>query len=101
MLQPAVDGWYDDDGHGVLVMRDLGDAVLSWKSVVTREQARTMFGAVADLHAAFLGSAPEGLTPLDSVLGLFEPRRIRPFAGEHARRLRLAWVGVLARGRAG
>ena len=49
--------------------------------MVTKEQAATMFRAVADLHAAFLGSAPDGLTPLDPVLGLFEPRRIRPFAG--------------------
>ena len=48
--------WYDDDGLGVLVMRDLGDAVLTWKSIVNREQARTMLSAVADLHAAFLGS---------------------------------------------
>ena len=82
VLHPVLDGWYDDDGRGVLVMRDLGDAVLTWKSIVTKEQARTMFGAVADLHAAFLGSAPDGLTPLDRVLGLFEPRRIRPYAGE-------------------
>jgi hypothetical protein len=56
--------------------------VLTWKSVVTPEQARAMFTAVADLHAAFLGSAPEGLTPLGSLLNLFEPRRIRPYAGE-------------------
>ena len=81
VLHPVIDGWYDDDGLGVLVMRDLGDAVLNWKSIVTREQARTMFGAVADLHEAFLGSAPEGLTPLGSVQGLFEPQRIRPHAG--------------------
>jgi hypothetical protein len=81
VLHPVMDGWYDE-GLGVLVMRDLGDAVLSWKSVVTTEQARTMFSAVADLHAAFLGSAPDGLTPLGSLLNLFEPRRIRPFAGE-------------------
>jgi hypothetical protein len=62
-------------------MRDLGDSVLNWKSIVTREQAATMFGAIADLHAAFLGSAPDGLTPLESVVGLFEPARIRPHAG--------------------
>ena len=97
VLHAALDGWYDDHG-GVLVMRDLGDAVLTWKSVVTKEQAATMFRAVADLHAAFLGSAPDGLTPLDPVLGLFEPRRIRPFAGQHARGLRAAGLGVLARG---
>lgn len=80
VLHAALDGWYDDRG-GVLVMRDLGDAVLTWRSVVTKEQTATMFGAVADLHEAFRGCAPEGVTPLDEVLGLFEPRRIRPFAG--------------------
>jgi hypothetical protein len=78
---PVIDAWYDDDGRGVLVMRDLGDAALTWKSIVSRDQARTMFAAIADLHAAFLGSAPDGLTPLDKLLGLFEPRRIRPHAG--------------------
>ena len=81
VLHPVIDAWYDDDGRGVLVMRDLGDAVLTWKSIVSRDQARTMFAAIADLHAAFLGSAPDGLTPLDLLLGLFEPRRIRPYAG--------------------
>ena len=79
---PVVGGWFDDEGHGVLVMRDLGDAVLGWKSIVTREQARTMFGAVADLHRAFLGSAPDGLTPLGSVLSMFEPQRLQAYAGE-------------------
>jgi hypothetical protein len=82
VLHPVIDGWYDDEGRGVLVMRDLGDAVLTWTSTVSRDQARTMLAAVADLHAAFLGSAPDGLTPLDLLLGLFEPRRIRPYAGE-------------------
>jgi hypothetical protein len=77
----ALDGWYDDTGSGVLVMRDLGDAVLSWRSIVTPEQARRMLSAVADLHAAYLGSAPDGLTPLASVQSLFEPERIRRFAG--------------------
>lgn len=80
VLHAVIDAWYDD-GRGVLVMRDLGDAVLTWESVVSRDQARTMFAAIADLHAAFLGSAPDGLTPLDLLLGLFEPRRIRPHAG--------------------
>jgi hypothetical protein len=80
VLHPVIDAWYDD-GRGVLVMRDLGDAVLTWKSIVSPDQARTMFAAIADLHAAFLGSAPDGLAPLDLLLGLFEPRRIRPYAG--------------------
>lgn len=78
---PVLDGWYDEDGHGVLVMRDLGDAVLGWTSVVTRAQAETMFHAVAALHAAYLGSAPAGLTPLGDLLSMFEPGRLRPHAG--------------------
>ncbi len=82
VLHPVVDAWYDDEGRGVLIMRDLGDSVLTWKSIVSPEQARTMFAAIADLHAAFLGSATDGLTPLDLLLGLFEPRRIRPYASE-------------------
>jgi phosphotransferase family enzyme len=77
----ALGGWYEEDA-GVLVMRDLRDAVLTWKSRVTPEQAVTIFRSVADLHAAYLGSVPEGLTPLETILGLFEPRRIRPYVGE-------------------
>ena len=80
VLHAVIDAWCDD-GRGVLVMRDLGDAVLTCESVVSRDQARTMFAAIADLHAAFLGSAPDGLTPLDALLGLFEPQRIQPHAG--------------------
>jgi hypothetical protein len=78
---PVLGAWYDDDGHGVLVMRDLGDTVLTWTSIVTPEQARTMFAAAADLHAAFLGSAPDGLAPLEFVQGLFEPSRILVHTG--------------------
>ncbi len=82
VLHPVIGGWYDDDGLGVLVMRDLGEAVLGWESIVTEEQARTMFSAIAELHAAFLGDAPDGLTPLASVLHLFEPARLSAYAGE-------------------
>lgn len=76
-----VSGWYDDQGHGVLVMRDLGDAVLGWHDRVDLVRARLIIGAVGRLHAAFLGAAPAGLTPLRDVVGLFQPSRIRPYAG--------------------
>ena len=81
VASPVLDGWYDEEGHGVLVMRDLGGAVLSWTSILTPEQAATMLGDVAELHAAFLGTPPAGLTPLAAVLSMFEPQRIRPLAG--------------------
>ena len=79
---PILDGWFDEDGRGVLVMRDLGDAVLTWESVVTPAQARTMLRAVADLHAAYLGSPPAGLTSVRTLLAMFEPRRIAPMGAE-------------------
>jgi hypothetical protein len=82
VLHSVIDAWYDDDGRGVLVMRDLGDAVLTWGSVVSPERASTMFTRLAELHAAYLGSAPDGLTPLDRLVGLFEVGRIRKLAGE-------------------
>jgi hypothetical protein len=77
----ALGGWYQEDA-GVLVMRDLGDAVLTWQSVATREQARTALTAVADLHAAYLDQPPDGLTPLDLHLSIFEPRRIGAYSGD-------------------
>ncbi len=77
----ALGGWYEEDA-GVLVMRDLGDAVLTWKSVVTPEQTRTMIRAVADLHRAYLGAPPDGLTPLETIVRSFEPRRIQPYVGD-------------------
>jgi hypothetical protein len=81
VLHPVLDGWYDEQGRGVLVMRDLGEAVLSWTSVVTAAQAETIFQGVAALHAAYLRSPPAGLVPLTDLMSMFEPRRLRPHAG--------------------
>jgi len=73
-------GWFDNDGLGVLVMRDLGNAVLTWDDRVSAAQARTLFESVGRLHA-WPGELPTRLTPLDDILGIFEPRRIQPYAG--------------------
>lgn len=78
----VIDGWFGDDGLGVLVMRDLGDAVYGWQTRVTPDRCRTMLRSIASLHRAFLERPPDGLTPLDKVVGLFEPARIRPYAHE-------------------
>jgi hypothetical protein len=78
----VIGGWFDDRGLGVLVMRDLGDAVYGWQTTVTPERCRTMLSAIASLHRAFHEQPPDGLTPLDKVVGLFEPARIRPYAHE-------------------
>lgn len=72
----VVDGWVEGDST-VLVLRDLGDRVLSWDDRLSADQARRTMTAVAALHRAFLGQAPAGLAPLDLVVSLFTPRRIR------------------------
>src|SRR3954454_5056832 len=42
VLHPVIDACYYDDGRGVLVMRDLGYAVLTCSTNASREQACTM-----------------------------------------------------------
>jgi hypothetical protein len=78
----VIGGWFGDDGLGVLVMRDLGDSVYSWQTRVTPDRCRTMLRSIASLHRSFHEHPPDGLTPLDKVVGLFEPARIRPYAHE-------------------
>ena len=72
----VVDGWVEGDST-VLVLRDLGDHVLSWADRLSPDRAARTMTAVASLHRAFLGQAPPDLAPLDLVLTLFTPRRIR------------------------
>jgi hypothetical protein len=74
----VVDGWVDGD-ETVIVMRDLGDCVLTWKDRLTRKQCRWMLTSVAAQHRAFLGAAPADLTPLPELLALFAPDRMAPF----------------------
>ncbi len=74
-------GWYED-GAGVLVMRDLGDAVYGWQTRVTAARCRTILRSVTSLHRAFQHDPPADLTPLDRVIGIFEPTRIRPYDDE-------------------
>jgi aminoglycoside/choline kinase family phosphotransferase len=83
MLPPEVghaviDGWVDGD-QTVIVMRDLGDSVLTWADRLTREQCRAMLISVAAQHRAFLGAAPDDLTPLPNLVALFAPDRMAPF----------------------
>jgi hypothetical protein len=72
----VVDGWVEGECT-VLVQRDLGDRVLTWDDRLSAEQSARTMTAVAALHRAFLGVAPRGLAPLDLVVTLFTPRRIR------------------------
>jgi hypothetical protein len=75
----VVGGWPTDDG-AVLVMRDLGDTVLTWDDRLSRDQCRHVLAAVTAMHRAFLGDPPSGLQSLPAMLGLFAPTTMTPYA---------------------
>ena len=71
-----LDAWVEDDTT-VVVMRDLGDTVLTWARHLDARECDWLMTRVAALHRAFLADPPSGLVPLDRVLGLFAPIRLR------------------------
>lgn len=73
----VVDGWRGPE-VAVLVMRDLGDSVLTWDDRLNRARWRFVVERVAAMHRAFLADPPDGLTPLRTSLGMFSPARMRP-----------------------
>jgi hypothetical protein len=88
----VLDSWVEDDVT-VVVMRDLGDRVLTWRDRLDAATTAWVMERVARLHRAFLGSPPPGLAPLELVLGLFSPARIRPAADEGSSLMTLALRG--------
>jgi hypothetical protein len=81
IAHPVVGAWVDD-GTTVVVMRDLGDAVLSWEHRLDRSRLRWVVRRVADLHLAFLERPVEGLVPLADHLAVFSPARMRPHVAD-------------------
>jgi hypothetical protein len=88
----VVDGWRETDCT-VVVMRDLGDAVLTWRDRLSRDRWLFLLTRVTRMYRAFLGRAPEGLTPLTSLVGMFSPRRLEPHAADANPLARLALRG--------
>jgi thiamine kinase-like enzyme len=87
-----VDAWVEDEVT-VLVMRDLGDAVLTWRDRLDADQTRMVLDRVARLHRSFLGEPPADLCPLEHVLDLFAPHRIGALAEEGNELARLTLRG--------
>jgi thiamine kinase-like enzyme len=77
----VVDGWLEDDAT-VLVMRDLGDSVLTWDDHLSAEQTAMVMDRLARLHRGFLGAALPDLGSLAGNLDMFAPHRIGPLADE-------------------
>ncbi len=77
-----IDGWTEGEDTTVIVMRDLGDTVLSWDDRLDARACRWMLDRVAALHRAYLGDPPAAVAPLTPSLELFAPPRIAGPASE-------------------
>jgi hypothetical protein len=87
-----VDAWVEGDAT-VLVMRDLGDAMLTWDHRLDAARARWVMQRTASLHREFLGAAPPGLVPLEQLLTLFAPATAQPMAERGIELMRLVLRG--------
>jgi hypothetical protein len=87
-----VDAWVEGDVT-VLVMRDLGDAMLTWDDRLDAGRARWLMQRTAALHRTFLGNPPPDLLPLQQMLGLFAPSTAKPLAEQGIELMRLVLRG--------
>ncbi len=78
----VVDGWTEGDDTTVIVMRDLGDSVLTWDDRLDARRCRWVLERVAALHRAYLGDPPEAVAPLRPLLDMFAPARIAALTAE-------------------
>jgi hypothetical protein len=89
-------GWREPDGAS-LVMRDLGDRVLTWGDRLDPDRTRFVMGRLARTHATFaharLTPWKEVLTPLPAFYGLFAPERMRRFLGSDSELPQLSMRG--------
>jgi hypothetical protein len=76
----VVDAWCEDDTT-VIVMRDLGDRVLSWEDRLSADQTQWVLRRVGALHQASLDEPPRAVAPLEPVLDQFAPHRIGSIVG--------------------
>jgi hypothetical protein len=87
-----VDAWVEDDAT-VLVMRDLGDTMLTWNHRLDAGLALWVMQRTAALHRAYLGAAPPDVVPLQQALALFAPATVRPLAEQGIELMRLVLRG--------
>jgi hypothetical protein len=87
-----IDAWVEDEAT-VLVLRDLGDAMLTWNHRLNAGQARWLMKRTAALHRAYLGATPRDVVPLQQALGLFAPANARPLAEQGIELMQLVLRG--------
>lgn len=88
-----IDGWTEGEDTTVVVMRDLGDSVLTWGDRLDVRSCRWMLERVAALHLAYLGEPPAEVAPVRPLIELFAPHRITALAREGDELLTVALRG--------
>lgn len=88
-----LDGWTEGTDTTVIVMRDLGGAVLNWDNRLDARACAWILQRVAAVHRAYLGAPPEAVVPLAPLLELFSPKRITGLAAEGSELMRAALRG--------
>jgi len=78
----VLDAWVDGTDT-VLVMRDVGDAVVGWDRCLSRQSFRWLWGSVTRLHRAFRNRSISGACPLRDRVSVFAPWRMTAEASSH------------------
>jgi hypothetical protein len=80
----AVVGGWREDGRVVIVMRDVGEAMITWQSRLAAGDCRRVVEAITGLHRRFAGLATAGLVPLERWLVMLSPSTMgRAPQGQH------------------
>jgi hypothetical protein len=78
----AIVGGWRESGETVVVMRDLGDRVLTWDDRLSAERCRWVMRCLAAVHRSFHDASlerwPQALTPLPAFISMFSPERLKP-----------------------
>jgi hypothetical protein len=72
---PDGDGW-------VLVMRDVGETILDWERILTRDERRQFLAAMATMHAAFTGERIAGLCSVVDWMMFLSPPVMTTWRGD-------------------
>jgi hypothetical protein len=73
----VVDGWRDESGETVLVMRDLGAGIRGWSDLVSWSEHERLMKALVSMHEALRDSKSAALCPLVDRVALLSPVTMR------------------------
>ena len=73
----VVDGWREDSGETVLVMRDLGAGIRGWSDLVSWSENERLMSALVSMHEALRDSRSAALCPLVDRVAFLSPVTMR------------------------